>query len=99
MARTKIVGGGSKKRYRSRSTSASSQDSFSSGSYSGKIYVITRIIYLTSLNKHSQVRYTSFDTILISQEAAQKKTMSVPEKTYKKTPKVLVISVCGGLHR
>merc|ERR1711992_466072 len=35
VARTKIVGGSSKKRYRSRSTSASSQDSFSSGSYSG----------------------------------------------------------------
>ena len=35
VARTKIVGGGSKKKYRSRSTSASSQDSFSSGSYSG----------------------------------------------------------------
>ena len=51
MARTKIVGGGSKKRYRSRSTSASSQDSFSSGSYSGKFYVITRIIYMSSLIK------------------------------------------------
>ena len=36
MVRTKIVGGGSKKRYRSRSTSVSSQGSFSSGSYSGK---------------------------------------------------------------
>ena len=35
VARTKIVGSGSKKKYRSRSTSASSQDSFSSGSYSG----------------------------------------------------------------
>jgi len=35
MVRTKIVGGGSKKRYRSRSTSVSSQGSFSSGSYSG----------------------------------------------------------------
>merc|ERR1719322_1491514 len=35
VVRTKIVGGGSKKRYRSRSTSVSSQGSFSSGSYSG----------------------------------------------------------------
>jgi hypothetical protein len=34
-ATTKMIG--SKKKYRSRSTSASSQDSFSSGSYSGKL--------------------------------------------------------------
>ena len=99
MARTKIVGGGSKKRYRSRSTSASSQDSFSSGSYSGKIYEIASFIYFTSFIESKLDQNIHNDTISISQEAAQKKMMSVPEKTYRKTRKVLVIFVYGELHR
>ena len=48
---TKIVGRGSKKKsYRSRSTSASSQDSFSSGSYTGNYKVISHRYLSVDLN-------------------------------------------------
>ena len=50
---TKIVGRGSKKKsYRSRSTSASSQDSFSSGSYTGNYKVISHRYLSVDLNNN-----------------------------------------------
>ena len=52
---TKIVGRGSRKKsYRSRSTSASSQDSFSSGSYTGNFKVISHR-YLSVNNNYCNV--------------------------------------------
>ena len=72
---TKIVGRGSKKKsYRSRSTSASSQDSFSSGSYTGNYKVISHRYLSVDLITTMLFQFYNKSMYHIFQEVVQMKT-------------------------